>query len=200
MAGVDDGLFAALKELRTVKAREKGVPPYVVFGDAALIDMARRRPSSPKKFLEVQGVGQKKCEEYSEEFLAVISNYSKANGLVLDNDSIEYDDSAPIPPKPPTAGSTQSFPYFEQGMSVEEVAQKTGRAASTVSGYLTDYIRNQKVLDPSPWVDKATVSRIEDAIEEIKPSRLKVLYLHFDEEIDYKDLRIVYECYSNRDQ
>lgn len=55
MEGVDEKLFEALRELRTKKAREKNVPPYVVFGDAALIDMARRRPSSPEIFLEVRG-------------------------------------------------------------------------------------------------------------------------------------------------
>lgn len=200
MVGVDDGLFSALRELRTAKAREKEVPPYVVFGDAALIDMARRRPSNAMKFLEVQGVGQKKCEEYSEEFLAVIQEYSAANQLELDNDKVSYDDSSPIEEKPPTAGSIESFPYFEEGLSVEEVAAKVGRATSTTYGYLTDYIRNRKVSDPSPWVDSTTASRVEAAIEEIQPSRLKLLYLHFEEEIDYKDLRIVYECFRNREQ
>ena len=44
--GVDRGLFDDLRALRTKLAAERGVPPYVVFGDAALRDMARRRPSS----------------------------------------------------------------------------------------------------------------------------------------------------------
>ena len=46
--------------VRLELARERGVPPYVIFGDAALRDMARRRPSTLDRFLAVNGVGEKK--------------------------------------------------------------------------------------------------------------------------------------------
>ncbi|MEZ6064956.1 MAG: DNA helicase RecQ [Planctomycetaceae bacterium] len=65
-------------ELRTEKAREKSVPPYVVFGDAALRDMARRRPTSTAGFLAVRGVGQKKCDDYGEEFLGSSRNTARS--------------------------------------------------------------------------------------------------------------------------
>ncbi|QDT63002.1 DNA helicase RecQ [Calycomorphotria hydatis] len=69
---VDSELFLALRELRTEQARERGVPPYIIFGDAALRDMARKKPTTMEEFLEVKGVGQKKANDYGEMFLAVI--------------------------------------------------------------------------------------------------------------------------------
>jgi len=64
---VDKGLFEALRKLRSEIASEKKIPAYIVFGDAALRDMARRRPSTLDGFLEVKGVGETKCEQYGEE-------------------------------------------------------------------------------------------------------------------------------------
>jgi len=61
---VDKGLFEALRKLRSEIASEKKIPAYIVFGDAALRDMARRRPSTLDGFLEVKGVGETKCEQY----------------------------------------------------------------------------------------------------------------------------------------
>jgi ATP-dependent DNA helicase RecQ len=73
--GVDKGLFEALRKLRAAIAGEKKVPAYVVFGDAALRDMARHRPSTLGGFLEVKGVGEKKCRLYGETVLAAIKDY-----------------------------------------------------------------------------------------------------------------------------
>ncbi len=201
MEGVEVELFEALRVLRTAKALEKNVPPYVVFGDAALIDMARRFPSSEAKFLEVQGVGQKKCEEYSEDFLAIIRTYCEEKGLPLDVDvDAILAQSEPVEARDPSANSIQSFDLFEQGLSIEVIAKKIGRAKSTTEGYLTDYIRSRKITDPSPWVDASLITQVQEVIEEIRPTRLKLLFLHFEGNIDYTTLRIVSECYRNRDQ
>ena len=72
--GVDRELFERLRGLRRQLADEKSVPAYVVFGDASLRDMARRRPGTPAEFLEVHGVGQKKAADYGEVFLATIGS------------------------------------------------------------------------------------------------------------------------------
>jgi len=82
--GVDKGLFEALRRLRSTLAGRKKVPAYVVFGDAALRDMARRRPSLVDGFLEVKGVGKKKCEQYGDVFLAAIKDYCEAHALAVD--------------------------------------------------------------------------------------------------------------------
>lgn len=69
-----DPLFEALRTLRRDLALEAGVPPYVVFHDATLREMAALRPASMAALGEITGVGARKLEAYGEAFLAVIRN------------------------------------------------------------------------------------------------------------------------------
>jgi ATP-dependent DNA helicase RecQ len=71
--GADARLFASLKALRTSIAREEQVPPYVVFTDRTLAELAARKPHTSAGLLEVRGVGQAKLDKYGERFLAAIS-------------------------------------------------------------------------------------------------------------------------------
>lgn len=73
--GVDRKLFEDLRGLRSELASERQVPPYVVFGDASLRDMARLQPRSVEAFLSVHGVGEKKLRDYGELFLSQIAAY-----------------------------------------------------------------------------------------------------------------------------
>ncbi len=82
--GVDRQLFNALKALRTEEAKSHGVPAYIIFGDAALRDMARRRPSTLTEFLNVRGVGDKKCRDFGEQFIACIVDYCQQHELATD--------------------------------------------------------------------------------------------------------------------
>jgi ATP-dependent DNA helicase RecQ len=65
-------LFDRLRDLRTAIAREESKPPYIVFGDAALIEMAQQRPLDESSFLEISGVGRHKLERYGTRFLELI--------------------------------------------------------------------------------------------------------------------------------
>lgn len=82
--GVDEGLFEVLRDWRRKTAQKKGLPAYVVFGDAALRDMARRRPSTPEAFLEVNGVGEKKRTQYGKDIIPLIKQYCEATLLDMD--------------------------------------------------------------------------------------------------------------------
>jgi ATP-dependent DNA helicase RecQ len=73
--GVDKGLFEELRKLRRRIAEEKHVPAFVVFSDATLRDMARLKPTTTEGFLEVNGVGEKKCEQYAQAFLQVTARH-----------------------------------------------------------------------------------------------------------------------------
>jgi ATP-dependent DNA helicase RecQ len=84
--GVDRGLFEALRKLRMTIARKKGVPAFVVFGDAVLRDLARRRPSNYMNLLNVKGIGEKKRRQYGELVLGVIKDYCRTNSLDMDID------------------------------------------------------------------------------------------------------------------
>ncbi len=72
-SGEDADLLGRLKSLRTDLARERGVPPYVIFPDRALEDMVARRPASRDEFAEVHGVGDSKLRDFATPFLAAIA-------------------------------------------------------------------------------------------------------------------------------
>lgn len=72
----DQALFAHLRGLRKTLADEAGVPPYVVFSDASLADMAAKKPTTHDAFLGIHGVGQNKLERYGTAFLSAIDMYS----------------------------------------------------------------------------------------------------------------------------
>jgi ATP-dependent DNA helicase RecQ len=72
MTAGDPEVFAALKDLRRRLADDRGVPAYVVFSDATLVEMSEVLPRSSGEFLSINGVGPKKLETYGEQFLAVI--------------------------------------------------------------------------------------------------------------------------------
>jgi ATP-dependent DNA helicase RecQ len=73
LGAADQQLFDALRELRKRLASEAGVPPYVIFGDAALVEMSRERPRDEDGFLAINGVGQVKLARYGQAFIELIA-------------------------------------------------------------------------------------------------------------------------------
>jgi ATP-dependent DNA helicase RecQ len=70
--GGDDELFQALRTLRKRLADEAGMPPYIIFNDASLRDMAQRQPTTLEEFAGIAGVGQAKLTRYGEQFVELI--------------------------------------------------------------------------------------------------------------------------------
>jgi len=75
LEATDQELFEALRQLRKELAQEQGVPPYVIFGDATLVQMSQKKPASDTEMLEITGVGEKKLERYGAEFLHAIASF-----------------------------------------------------------------------------------------------------------------------------
>ncbi|QDU91650.1 ATP-dependent DNA helicase RecQ [Pirellulimonas nuda] len=208
LSPVDQGLFEALRALRMQFARERGAPPYVIFGDAALQDMARQRPGSLEAFAEVKGVGQKKLDDFGDAFVEAIVAYCSEQGL-----PVEVEGSAPAADaegSPRRAGEPSAsapgvsasalaaFKHFRERSSMEEVAKQMNRARSTVAGYLGEFLRHEQVTDPSPWVDPETARRVEAAIEEVGLKGLRPIYEQLGEEVDYESIKVVATCIANR--
>jgi ATP-dependent DNA helicase RecQ len=193
--GVDRELFDSLRQLRREVATERAVPAYIVFSDATLRDMARRRPSTLEQFLTVNGVGQKKAADGGQQFVAHIAGYCQQNGIAMDVDA-----------EPPgrevaatlSAGAAKSFPLFDEGLSIEQVAERMSRAVSTTLGYLEAYIRHRQVTDASRWIPTSEVRQIEAAAEEVGTQRLRPIYDALDGRIVYERIRIVVACIANR--
>jgi len=74
-ADIDEGLLDKLKKLRREIAARESVPAYIVFSDATLRDMCRKRPVSLNQFSDVNGVGSVKLEKYGDIFTCLIREY-----------------------------------------------------------------------------------------------------------------------------
>jgi ATP-dependent DNA helicase RecQ len=192
--GVDRGLFDELRSWRSTKAVETGLPAYVIMTDVALRNIAKFRPTTERNLIRIKGIGAKKLRSYGGEIIGIVSAYCDEN----DMESDVVDPAAPkLRQKRPDAKKT-AFEMFAGGSSIEEVARATLRADSTVGKYLIDYINEEKISDPNPWVDSYTFKRIDGAVAETKNSTLKSLFEHFEGDIPYGVLRIAVAAISNR--
>ena len=183
-------LFDQLCELRTNFAQQSNVPVHVVFSDNSIKDMAKKRPSSAEAFRLILGVSQQKQTDYGDQFLAAIKLHCQTTGAAMDVKPT----SVSAKPKNLTAGAVEAFPFFKQGLSVQDVASKTGKAVSTVGGYLSQYISHHNVTDPSPWVDAATAKAINIAIDKVGINALKPIFVELNEQVPYDQIRIVLSC------
>jgi ATP-dependent DNA helicase RecQ len=195
--GVDRELFDALRALRREIAGERGVSAYIVFGDATLRDMARQRPSTLPGLLQVRGVGQQKLADFGEPFLELITAHCAARGLDTD---VSPQAAAPQPAAvaTPSANAVQSFPLFDEGLSVDEVAERLGRATSTVYGYLEAYLRHRRLANAAPWLSSTEFERIAAAAQSTGADRLRPIFDALSGEIGYEKIRLALVCLSNR--
>ncbi len=195
--GVDRDLFDDLRTLRRELAEQLGVPPYVVFGDHTLREMARTRPASEETLQLVSGVGQAKMRQFGQTFLTRIGEYCDAVGLSLDNEI----DNPPVRAvarkaersSPPQPGSTkaQGIEMFRGGASIDDVVEATGRTRITVTNYLCEMIREDQPASVEQWVDSETYANIERAASEVGTARMKPIFIALDETVPYDDIAAV---------
>jgi ATP-dependent DNA helicase RecQ len=194
----DTGLFEHLRQLRKSIADERGVPPFVVFSDASLVQMARLVPTSRDAFALISGVGASKLLLFADRFTRAIGEYAEANGIEI-----------PAPPAPGFRSEAQSRTrtrpsnrqaasagelagMLSQGMSLEAIAARMGFVKSTVLNRLEEYVQSGSRFDFShlvPTPDK--YSKIRDAFINTGGSRLKPVRELLGEEYTYDEIRIV---------
>jgi ATP-dependent DNA helicase RecQ len=200
--GVDLGLFDALRSYRRERAEEHGVPPYVIFSDATLRELARVRPTSLAGLLAIHGIGEKKLAAYGEDVVREIAAYCERN-------EIEIDIAGPPLPRPlPGAGrgatlgsaaKRQALNMFSRGEAIDTVQAATSRARSTVLQYLVEFIEQEGISDGSPWIDDATLARIRAACQKLGFDKLKPIFDALGGTIDYDQIKIALACMRNDD-
>jgi len=193
MDGVDTGLFDHLRKLRRQLAEARGVPPFVVFGDVTLQELARVRPTSTTAFREIHGVGDRKCAEYGPRFVEAIAVYCETQGLACDQPGGTK--TTPRAERPVSRPGAEAL--FQAGLSIPEVCESLGRAASTVTQYLADFLENENRTSPEPWVDTATFARICQVTADQPIDRLKPAFDALQGEVSYDQLRIAFACVRN---
>lgn len=174
--GVDRGLFDELRAVRRKLAEANTVPPYAILPEATLRDLAAVRPSTLEKLASVAGFTERKRSDFGAKFIQQIAAYCSTKNLPQDQ------------PRPAgrviakASGNqnlvkSQAFQLFAQGLSMESVAERLGRAMSTTRGYLNEFIREEAVTDASPWVPAEIAEKIRaaamtvDSLERLAPIR-----------------------------
>ncbi|BFM11966.1 DNA helicase RecQ [Simiduia litorea] len=148
LAQADTALWDALRACRKQLAEEHGVPPYVVFHDATLMEMVRYRPTSEQAMLAISGVGQSKWDKFGEAFIDVI--------LRFDNDATNNQDSA-------TLDTTAQL--LQAQMTVEQIASHRGLAVETVYNHVAILLQDKRIaLLDAIELDERTLGQIQDEI------------------------------------
>lgn len=198
--GVDRGLFEELRVLRRQLALQAVVPAFVIFSDATLCDLARRRPVTLPEMLKVHGVGQRKCDEYGQTIVHLIARYCSEHKIAasVDLPAPVKKAAAKAAPASTSKAPKEAYALFDQGLSMGEISLKIGRAPSTVHGYFVDYLQERKITDASPWASKEEIEAIESAAADVEDGKLKPIYESLNGEIGYDVIRMVLICMRNR--
>ena len=160
----DEVLFERLRQLRKRLADERGVPPYIVFSDVSLRQMARHYPQDEKAFSRISGVGEKKLAEFGAVFMSEIAAHLQTNARqVFAEDSF----TAPVPAPRSRLNDTarETIHFFQQGKTVDEIARVRGLKESTIYGHLEEAIRAGERIELNRVVDEQGQREIASAFE-----------------------------------
>ncbi len=198
----DDALWERLRAWRAQTAGRAGVPPYVVFHDRTLVEVAARKPATLAVLAEVPGMGRAKLEKYGLELLAMLDDHCAANGRQIAPGARE-----PVEPAEPTEAVARreakakgpsetaavSLALFRELGSAEAVAERRGLTAATVHGHLLTFVRRGELeARAAAGLDAATTERAEVAIVETRRAGsiwLTPVFDALDGQVSYEALR-----------
>ena len=188
----DRGLFDRLREWRREIASKRGMPPFVILHDSVLQTLSIIRPTRLETLRAVRGLGEKKLADFGAELNTLIEAYCREHDVTRDVTSSASSVAAPPPSTPRVNPSRdRAFQLFAQGLDIDQVSQAIGRARSTTSGYLAEYITEQRPEQIDAWVDKLTYDRVAAVAVNSEDGRLKPLFDQLNGEVHYDLLRLV---------
>lgn len=189
-----DGLFEHLRALRKELAKAKGVPPYSVFSDKTLEEMAAMKPTSGDNLTKVSGVGEFKLRAYGDRFIDAICEYEN-----IERSSPKISDGkepAKSKRKEPTTISDtmmDSIKCFKSGMDVNEIAEQRKLSPATIVGHLSKAYQRGEELDMTRLVDRSVINQVAEVLnglDDKKSVTLSQLMPYFEENtISYNELR-----------
>jgi len=151
LAANDEPLFDELRRLRKALADAEGKPPYIVFGDASLVQMAREKPLTEHDLLAISGVGQAKLEKYGNDFLNAIAEYCVANG----------EQATELPP-----ALQETWNLVQQGMDLDAIATARGQDLADTAGQLVQLIDAGQAVFPERLIARQKYALIEGVLED----------------------------------
>ncbi len=188
---INNALFALLRQKRKELADKAGVPPYVVFPDTTLVEMAAYYPQSMERFMDISGVGKVKAQQYGEIFISLIRNFCAGKNIPEKQKEVRRNKS--------DSGRRYMFigEAYNAGESVETLMVRYHVSAGTILDHLARFIAAgnrlragsdlQTFTSVSPTLQKAAVA----AFQHNGSGYLKPVFDELNGKISYDDLKIL---------
>ncbi len=191
-------LFAILRAKRKELADAAGVPPYVIFADRTLVEMATYFPQSPGRLLEISGVGQVKAGRYGEAFLEVLRDYCVKHNLpekVKESRRIKDDSGRRY---------IMVAEAFNSGESLAVLMERYNVTAGTILDHLARYsasghtLRRAEELLALSSASPDQQAAVFTAFDELGSAFLRPVFDRLNGTLDYDELKILRICYLSQ--
>jgi ATP-dependent DNA helicase RecQ len=192
----DRELFDLLRKLRKELADAQNVPPYVVFADKTLTEMATYFPQSRTSLGRIHGVGEAKLEKYGTAFLLEISHYCRERGLQEKTRPAKAAAPLPTANTPLTSKSQLIAEAFNAGKSITEVASQFKVTPRTILEHLFKYAREGRMLRADGLleysrIDSTEQAKVMEAFEKVGANYLKPVFDALNGEVSYDELHVL---------
>ena len=197
--GYDREFFELLRKRRKTIADEARVPPFVIFSDRSLIEMATYFPQTRERFLDIHGVGAVKYERYGEHFLDLICRYCREQHIepppqkFSKPKKIKTDKAAAALQKPRFVLVAEAY---NQGDTIDIIMERYGIKQGTVFDHFLKYLQAGESLRPDDLLSFSSLSSdqigpVLDAFRRRGTDYLKPAHDALNGQIDYENLKIL---------
>jgi len=191
----DTSLFSLLRNKRKELADSENVPPYVIFSDKTLVQMATYFPQDKDSLLNMSGMGKVKYERYGEDFLSIIKEYCKEN-------KIEEKYKKPMQNKEDVGRRYMAVgEAYNAGESIDSLTARYAVTADTILNHLARFIqagnplRSAKDLIALSKLSPSEQQKVFAAFDELGSDMLKPIHEKLNATINYDELKILRLCY-----
>lgn len=187
-AAVDEQLVKMLKDLRKKVAKKKDLPPFVIFQDPSLEDMALKYPVSVEELSNIHGVGEGKAKKYGKEFVELISRY------VEDNDIVRPDDFVVKSTGANSALKLYIIQNVDRKLPLTDIASAKGMAMPEFIKEMEAIVYSGTKLNIDYWLDdildEDQQEEIHDYFLEAETDKIDEAMEEFDGDYDDEELRL----------
>jgi ATP-dependent DNA helicase RecQ len=190
-------LFDELRQLRKLQAEEENVPPYVIFSDASLMELATYLPHTKVELAQISGFGDFKIEKYGELFLNSILDYCREHELVSKiSEKKPKKPNAPKKEMPSTSGTFAiTFQLYKEGKNIEEISKIRNLAINTIQSHLTNFVI-AGTIKPEELMDTNKIEPIIAIAKTQTIQSLKAIKEELGEDYSYFEINVAIAFYK----